>query len=43
MHGNVYEWCEDVYDSAYPTSRVTDPLSTSGSEFRVFRDSAGAR
>ena len=37
MHGNVWEWCQDVYDSTYPTSPVTDPVSTSGSESRVSR------
>ena len=39
MHGNVEEWCEDVYDAAYYERDVPgfDPVSTSGSEFRVAR------
>ncbi len=42
MHGNVYEWCEDVYDeSAYAgrsqTTPTLNPLVTSGSEDRVLR------
>ena len=40
MHGNVYEWCEDVY-APYPSSAdvVVDPISTSGfsSDARVIR------
>ena len=44
MHGNVFEWCEDVYfedfygegESAYGP----DPLSTGGSGFRVVRGGA---
>ncbi|TXT36024.1 MAG: WD-40 repeat-containing regulatory protein [Planctomycetota bacterium] len=42
MHGNVFEWCEDVFDeSAYSgrsqTTPKSDPLVTSGSEARVLR------
>ncbi len=37
MHGNVFEWCQDVYDSSYPSGSVTDPVSTSGSVARVLR------
>jgi len=42
MHGNVREWCQDVYDEKFysKTAREltsTDPLCTSGSEFRVLR------
>jgi serine/threonine protein kinase/formylglycine-generating enzyme required for sulfatase activity len=52
MHGNVFEWCRDVYDqTAYVArSRTTsDPLSLSGSEYHVLRggswycSSGGAR
>ena len=39
MHGNVFEWCEDVYDAMFYSKDVPgfDPLSTAGSEFRVIR------
>ena len=40
MHGNVWEWCEDVYhDTAYAgrSGTTTDPKVTRGSEFRVLR------
>jgi len=37
MHGNVWEWCEDVYVVHHPTSHVTDPLCTSGTRRRPFR------
>ncbi len=42
MHGNVQEWCEDVYDEkAYvhrsPATSTTNPLVTSGSKYRVMR------
>jgi formylglycine-generating enzyme required for sulfatase activity len=39
MHGNVYEWCEDVYKEDFYSDDVPgfDPLSTTGSGFRVRR------
>ena len=40
MHGNVFEWCEDVYNESFYDSEFSygpDPLSTGGSEFRVIR------
>jgi len=35
MHGNVWQWVQDLY-SSYERASVTDPLSTRGS-FRVIR------
>ncbi|MBI3273165.1 MAG: SUMF1/EgtB/PvdO family nonheme iron enzyme [Planctomycetes bacterium] len=38
MHGNVYDWCEDVYDAGYYRhSPATDPLCALGSSERVVR------
>ena len=38
MHGNVSEWCEDVYDEkAYSKHVVNNPLRTSGSKYCVIR------
>ena len=40
MHGNVFEWCEDVYNESFYDSESAygpDPLSTGGSVNRVFR------
>ena len=40
MHGNVWEWCQDVYSEQTYGSRsgtTIDPISTAGSEFRIIR------
>jgi formylglycine-generating enzyme required for sulfatase activity len=40
MHGNLSEWCEDIYnDSFYANSEATgpDPVATTGSTARVLR------
>jgi formylglycine-generating enzyme required for sulfatase activity len=36
MHGNVWEWCEDLY-ATYETSDVEDPKNTSNGTARVLR------
>lgn len=36
MHGNVWEWCQDVYGD-YPRGEVTNPAGLSSGESRVLR------
>ena len=36
MHGNIYEWCADVYDN-YPSTAVTDPTGPATGNDRVMR------
>ncbi|MHC4475496.1 MAG: formylglycine-generating enzyme family protein [Planctomycetota bacterium] len=41
MHGNVEEWCSDLFDDEYyKTSPSTDPENTSTGIFRVLRGSS---
>lgn len=45
IHGNVLEWCEDVFDPKFyskPQAAVHDPLCTSGSVLRVVRGGSWA-
>ena len=37
MHGNVWEWCEDL-DGAYPNDAVTDPTGPNLGENRAIHD-----
>ncbi|MDR1816824.1 MAG: formylglycine-generating enzyme family protein [Puniceicoccales bacterium] len=37
MHGNVNEWCTDVFSGEYPTGSVADPAGSTGGGDRVFR------
>ena len=34
MHGNVWQWCSDVYGE-YPHQDVVDPMSLEGSNWRM--------
>jgi formylglycine-generating enzyme required for sulfatase activity len=38
MHGNVWEWCQDIYTSdAYQTHQRQNPVVVSGGSYRVLR------
>ena len=37
MHGNVWEWCSDVWSESLPGGRVVDPQGLAIGSYRVFR------
>ena len=37
MHGNVMEWCLDIYWSTYPSTPVTDPTGADSGSYMVVR------
>jgi len=37
MHGNVYEWCQDVYKGDLGSKPLTDPVNNETKEIRVIR------
>ena len=46
MHGNVWEWVEDVYDAGFykkPEARETDPCSDTDPVYRIVRGGSGGR
>jgi formylglycine-generating enzyme required for sulfatase activity len=41
MHGNVGEWCSDLWTETYPGGSVVDPTPPGSSSYRVFRGGGG--
>jgi len=37
MHGNVWEWCSDIYEDKLPGGTVSDPKGASAGSHRVLR------
>jgi formylglycine-generating enzyme required for sulfatase activity len=44
MSGNVWQWCEDIYDGdAYKKHQRNNPISNSGGSYRVLRGGSWSR
>lgn len=42
LSGNVWEWCWDIYDAAYPGDQTNNPSGPTTGSYRVFRGGSWA-